>query len=77
MNSYEPALSPLYRIRSVSEDELRDSDELLIRLSKELNGDEDKARAFWDVFHHESRDGVSAEEVIRLWESVIKQFSDG
>ena len=69
-HSYEPALSPLYRIRYVSEDELRDSDDLLIRLSKELNGDEDKARAFWDVFHHESRDGVSAEEVLKAWESV-------
>ena len=75
LHSYEPPLSPLYRIRSVSEDELKDSDALLVKLSKELNGDEDMARAFWDVFHHESLDGVSAEEVVKAWESINDHVS--
>ena len=69
-HSYEPALSPLYRIRYVREDELRDSDELLVRLSKELNGDEEKASAFWDAFRHGSLDGVSVEDVMKAWDAV-------
>jgi len=68
-NSYEPALSPLYRIRLVKEDELKKDDELLIRFSKELNGDEEKARAFWKAFDHSKSDGVDTEYVLAAWDS--------
>lgn len=70
MHSYEPPLSPLYRIRYIREDELTKNDELLIRFSKELNGDEEKASAFWDAFRHESLDGVSVEDVMKAWDAV-------
>lgn len=70
LTSYEPALSPMYRIRLLKEDELKKDDELLIKISKELNGDEEKARAFWKAFHHLKSDGVDTEEVLAAWESV-------
>lgn len=76
-HTYEPALSPLYRIRYVREDELTKDDELLIRFSKELDGDDEKARAFGDAFRHGSLDGVNAEEVVKAWESVNSSEKSG
>lgn len=67
---YCPPLSPLYRLRTVREDELSEDDELLIKISKELNGDEEKGSAFWDAFNHGAMYGVSAEEVLKTWEKV-------
>ena len=69
---YCPPLSPLYRLRMVREDELSEDDELLIKISKELNGDEEKGSAFWDAFNHGAMYGVSAEEVLKTWEKVKK-----
>ena len=72
LTHYCPPLSPLYRLRMVKEDELSEDDELLIKISKELNGDEEKGSAFWDAFNHGAMYGVSAEEVIKTWEKVKK-----
>ena len=70
LTNYEPPLSPLYRLRSVREDELTEDDEILVKISKELNGDEEKGSKFWNVFHHGASEGVSAEEVLKTWEKV-------
>ena len=56
----------------VREDELSEDDELLIKISKELNGDEEKGSAFWDAFNHGAMYGVSAEEVLKAWEKAQK-----
>ena len=70
MHSYEPALSPLYRIRKVREDELTKDDELLVRFSKELGGSEEKARAFWEAWNKRSGEEKSEEEVVGIWEKI-------
>lgn len=70
LTSYEPALSPMYRIRLLKEDELKKDDELLIKISKELNGDEEKARAFWKAWNKTPGDEKSGEEVIELWKNL-------
>ena len=54
-----------------------ESGEESARIRAILNGDEDKARAFWDVFHHESFDGLSAEEVLKAWEKVNSSENSG
>ena len=74
MHSYEPALSPLYRIRRVREDELTEDDELLVRFSKELSGSEEKARAFWEAWHKLSSEEKSEDEVVGIWESIKKDI---
>lgn len=73
LTHYCPPLSPLYRLRMVREDELSEDDELLIKISKELNGDEEKGRAFRSAFNHGAMYGVSAEEVLKTWEKVKKE----
>ena len=71
-HSYEPALSPLYRIRRVRDDELTEDDELLVRFSKELSGSEEKARAFWEAWHKLSSEEKSEEEVVGLMERLMR-----
>lgn len=69
LSRYEPVLSPLYRLRKVKEDELAEDDELLIRIRKELK-DEETGIAFWNAITEAEYDGISAEEVLKIWESV-------
>ena len=68
---YEPVLSPLYRLRTVRKGELTEDDEILIKISKELK-DEEMGYAFWSAFTSKG-DGISAEEVLKAWESVSKK----
>ena len=65
----EPVLSPLYRLRQVREDELTDDDKLLVKIGKELK-DEETGYAFGRAFNDQIGDGISAEEMMRAWESV-------
>ena len=67
---YCPPLSPLYRLRSAKSEELSKEEEILVKISKELEGDEDKGSAFWDAWRHGAIEGLSAEEVMKTWESV-------
>ena len=73
LTHYCPPLSPLYRLRAVREEELTEDDEILIKISKELNADEEKGSAFWRAFDHSAKYGVSAKEVLKLWEKVKKE----
>lgn len=52
-HTYEPILSPLYRLRKIRSDELTGDDDLLVKISNILEGDDDKGAFFekaWDVF---------------------------
>ena len=79
MYEYEPRLSPLYRLRSVGEDELgRDAesagdDELLIKISKWISGNEERGAAFgktwYDNLSNEMTD-EEVEEILRLSASI-------
>lgn len=71
MYCYSPALSPLYRLRAVREDELTKDDELLVKIGSELNGDEDKGYEFGKACNR-YRGSMSTEEVVRAWESIVK-----
>jgi len=66
---YEPVLSPLYRLRTVKEDEFIKEDELLVRIAKELNGDEEKGYEFARTLPDRFMDGASDEEVLKAWKS--------
>ncbi|WP_034450210.1 hypothetical protein [Butyrivibrio sp. AE2032] len=67
---YYPPLSPLFRLRLSAPDELTEEDEVLVKISKELAGDEKKGAALWNEFYRGSSGGVSKEEVLKAWESV-------
>ena len=67
LHTYEPPLSPLYRLRSVRDDELTEDDKLLVRISKDLAGNEEKGYEFWKAFEHKA-DGLSEDEVIEIWD---------
>ena len=68
---YDPVLSPLYRLRKVRDDELTEDDELLVKIGRELK-DEATGDAFWRAFNAISSWDLSAEEVMKAWESVKK-----
>ena len=70
MHRIESQLSPLYRLRAVSNEELTEDDELLVRIGKELNGDEERAAAFWKAWNDTDDDEKSAKEVIEIWNSI-------
>ena len=67
LQHYEPVLSPLYRLRTVRKYELTEDDDLLIRIGKELK-DEETGCAFGRAIKYD----ISAEEVLKIWESVSK-----
>ena len=71
--AYEPKLSPLYRLRSVGEDELTEEDELLVKVSKWIGGDEECGAAFWKAWHECSDSEKSFKSVLELLEKVKKQ----
>ena len=81
MYEYEPRLSPLYRLRSVGEDELgRDAesagdDELLIKISKWISGNEERGAAFWKTWYDNLSNEMTdeeVEEILRLSASIGK-----
>lgn len=67
--TYEPRLSPLYRLRSVGEDELAEEDELLVKVSKWIGGDEERGASFWKAWNEnyvDERTAEGVEEILRL-----------
>lgn len=70
---YEPRLSPLYRLRSVGEDDLTEEDELLVKVSKWIGGDEDRGAAFWNAWHECPGDERTVEGAVEVLEKVKKQ----
>ncbi len=54
LHSYEPMLSPLFRLRKVRDDELTEEDERLIKLSRILSGREELAQNIWKSWPDDS-----------------------
>ena len=50
LKTYEPMLSPLYRLRKVKEEEITEEDDCLLELSKLLSGSEEKAAEVWQNY---------------------------
>ncbi len=68
ISSYEPMLSPLYRIRKVQQEEMTEEDDRLLKLSSFLSGVESRAAAVWEAWM-KSPDGDKAfEEVESIFE---------
>ncbi len=63
LHTYEPMLSPLYRLRRVGEDELTEEDDCLLELSQKINGSEKKASEVWNYWHSELDDSLKWEQV--------------
>ena len=64
-HSYEPMLSPLYRLRKVRESEYTKSDERLLQLSRILAGDKGRAEKVWEKWRGEDL----------RWEEVMDIFT--
>lgn len=64
--TYEPLLSPLYRLRKVKEEEYTKEDEKLLELSKIINGSEEKAMEVWNRWGCENRSWTDVAEVFDI-----------
>ena len=68
INSYEPMLSPLYRIRKVRPNELTGEDEQLRHLGDILAGDEEKAKAVLEAWDRGKYGDKTYEEAVAVFE---------
>ncbi len=68
--TYCPPLSPLYRLRSVKPEEETADDELLVKVREALGGVEDCGSALWNAWHESGCEGMTAEEVMEILESI-------
>lgn len=70
-HTYEPMLSPLYRLRKVKDDEMTEEDAKLFELSSIISGSEEKAGKVCENWHSPAGDDIlSWEQVLELFESV-------
>ena len=74
VGSYEPMLSPLYRLRSVSPEEIDEDDEPLKYMSSILGKDENKAEMVWKMWsnYSDSDSDISFEVLKELFECIHK-----
>ena len=72
--SYEPMLSPLYRLRSVSSEEIDEDDEPLKYMSSILGKDENRAEMVWKMWsnYSDSDSDISFEVLKGLFECIHK-----
>jgi len=66
-HTYEPMLSPLYRLRRVREEEFTETDEQLMKLSKMVSGSEEKAAKVWEKWNSAPGDSLSWEKVLEVF----------
>ena len=64
-NTYEPMLSPLYRLRKIKGEELTEEDDNLVELSKIIGGSEGKAKKIFEDW--KSSEPIGWEEVKELF----------
>lgn len=64
--TYCPPLSPLYRLRSVKQEEMTKDDEILVKVSEALNGDEEQGRLMWNTWHESGCGEMAAEKVMEI-----------
>ncbi len=67
MRSYEPMLSPLYKIRKVSEDDNDDYTSMLFTLSKYISENEENAARVWNKWDKYGYNDMSEEEMLDLF----------
>ena len=70
--SYCPILSPLYRLRSINEDELLMNDECLVRLSKMIKNNEILAEKIWSYWNAQYDNDITFEEVKTLFSNALR-----
>lgn len=68
MRSYEPMLSPLYRLKKVPDEELQEEDDMLRRLSEYVRKDPTKAKRIWERIS----DDVSEVEMEKLLDELAE-----
>lgn len=66
--TYEPMLSPLYRLRKIRDDEMTEEDDKLRKLSSMIAGSEEKASTVWNNWDLQGGD------LILSWEQVEEVF---
>lgn len=70
-HTYEPMLSPLYRLRKVNDDEMTEEDAKLLELSSIISGSEEKAGMVWENWRSPAGDDIlSWEQVLEVFEPV-------
>lgn len=70
-HTYEPMLSPLYRLRKVNDDEMTEEDTKLLELSSIISGSEEKAGKVWENWRSPAGDDIlSWEQVLEVFEPV-------
>ena len=70
-HTYEPMLSPLYRLRKVNDDEMTEEDAKLLELSSIISGSEEKAGKVWENWCSPAGDDIlSWEQVLEVFEAV-------
>ena len=67
-HTYEPMLSPLYRLRRVRNEEMTEEDDKLLELSKAISGSEEKAETAWNRWHDASEEELNWEKVREVFE---------
>jgi hypothetical protein len=67
MGSYEPMLSPLYKIRKVREDEKNDYISMLFTLSNYIGKNEENAARVWNKWDKYGYNDMSEEEMLDLF----------
>lgn len=68
-HTYEPMLSPLYRLRKVRDDEMTEEDAKLLELSSIISGSEEKAGKVWENWSSPVGDDILS------WEQVLEVFT--
>lgn len=69
-HTYEPMLSPLYRLRRVKTEELTEEDDCLLELSKLLSGSEERAAEAWNNWHSALGDSLSWRQVLDVFKKI-------
>ena len=67
---YCPPLSPLYRLRSVKPEDMSKEDEILVKVSEALNGDEEQGRLLWNTWHESGCGEMTVEELMEMVEAL-------
>ncbi len=70
-HTYEPMLSPLYRLRKIKDNEIKEEDDELLELSSIISSSEEKAGKIWEKWHAVARgDTLNWEQVLEIFKSV-------
>ena len=68
LRTYEPMLSPLYRLRKIKDDEMTEEDDKLLELSSIISGSEERAGKVWENWRSPVKDDILS------WEQVLEVF---